>query len=157
MHVNCKNDCITHIVHKGLGLLSKPTKTQSLTNTFITKPRWFHNMKSKLIAAQKYWYYLLIPPNEIYHRHQITILVPFFISNMSHRSMYFFFMSVEVADTILTYILDPFWVIITLWQICHPCTNACRQLIAHCVSNSNCRLWRNLRTSEHIIGMYDLF
>ena len=57
---------------------------------------------------------------------------------------------VEVWDNILTYILDLSWVIITLWQICHPYTNACRQLVAHCASNSNCRIWRNLRTSEHI-------
>ena len=57
---------------------------------------------------------------------------------------------VGVWDNISTYTLDPSWVIISLRQICHPYTNACRQLVAHCVSNSNCRLWRNLRTSEHI-------
>ena len=37
----------------------------------------------------------------------------------------------------LTYPLDPSWVIITLWQIYHPHTNACRQSDAHCTSNFN--------------------
>ena len=60
-------------------------------------------------------------------------------------------LSVEVWDDILTYTFDPSWVIITLWQICHPYTSACHLLVvvAHCASNSNYRLWRNLRTSEH--------
>ena len=58
--------------------------------------------------------------------------------------------SVEVWDNILTYTLNPSWVIITLWQICHPYTNACRQFITHCASTFNCRLWCNLRTGEHI-------
>ena len=35
--------------------------------------------------------------------------------------------SVEVWDNILTYTLDPSWVIIAPWQICHPNTDACRQ------------------------------
>ena len=58
--------------------------------------------------------------------------------------------SVEVWDKSLTYTLDPFWVIIAPWQMCHPYTNACSQFVAHCASDFNCRLWRNLRTSEHI-------
>ena len=58
--------------------------------------------------------------------------------------------SVEVWDNILTYTLSPSLVIITLWQIFYPYTNACRQLVAHCASTFNCRLWRNLRTGEHI-------
>ena len=54
--------------------------------------------------------------------------------------------SVEVWDNILTYTLNPSWVIITIWQIC---INACRQFVAHCASTFNCRLWRNFRTGEH--------
>ena len=58
--------------------------------------------------------------------------------------------SVEVWDNILTCTLNPSWIIITLSQICHLYTNACRQFVAHSVSTLNCRLWRNLRTGEHI-------
>ena len=58
--------------------------------------------------------------------------------------------SVEVWDNILTNTLVPSWVIIALWLICHPYTDTCHQFVAYCASNSNCRLWRNLRTSEHI-------
>ena len=35
---------------------------------------------------------------------------------------------VEVWDNILTYTLDSSWVIMTLWQIYHPYTNAWRQI-----------------------------
>ena len=58
--------------------------------------------------------------------------------------------SVKMWDNISTYTLNPYWVITTLWQICHPYTNACRQFVAHCTSTFNCRLWRSLRTGEHI-------
>ena len=96
------------------------------------------------------------PQGWCWSQSMIPILAPPMLRLSDHwvgsrdESKSFEIIFVEVWDNIFTYTLDPSWVIITLWQICHPYTKACCQLVVYCASNSNCRLWRNLRTSEHI-------